>query len=106
MPIFLARLEPECNRIFRKFRKYLLDRRFELGVSSALKMTKLQLVRERKGFRKRAHLAFLAGVSERTVYNLEEGSDRPVSKKVRAKLAKALKVPQTALFTKKDTVRR
>ena len=60
----------------------------------------------RSGFLKRAHLAYAADVSERTVFNLEDGSDRPVSKKVREKLAAALKVDQSVLFTKKNTVRR
>lgn len=66
--------------------------------------TKLQQLRQKRGLG-RLHLAFIARVSERTIYNIEEGSDRPVSPKVRAKLAGALGVRETVLFTKENKIK-
>jgi transcriptional regulator with XRE-family HTH domain len=67
----------------------------------------LQRFRVAQGFKKRVDLAAGAKVSERTIANLEEGSDRPVSRKVREKLCEALMVDdELSLFTFKHKVRR
>lgn len=72
---------------------------------SVLTMTNLEVIRKRKGFAKRVSLAAAANVSERSIANFEDGHDRPVSKKVRGKLAAALGVPEWRLFDEAGCLR-
>jgi DNA-binding XRE family transcriptional regulator len=61
--------------------------------------TQLQKIREGKPLT-RAELAKLSGITERTIYSIEEGRSGKIQDRIRRGLVNALHVSHSALFNK------